>query len=236
MRARGFWLGRGPIPGMALALVLGSVLFTGCASTLSERTIHNSADRRGLLELGSGYAYRPATPRPESARAIFRRDIDRMDDDEKKTRAQELRPVTTSWSWPLKKVTVTSPFGQRHGDFHEGIDLRADPWTPVYAVQAGKVLYAGRKISGYGKIVVIRHAPGLSTVYAHNSRLLVRTGQHVRQGQMISYSGQTGKAKGPHLHFEVRDGVNPLNPLRLMPTVQGRPVPIANRSLASSSR
>jgi hypothetical protein len=119
--------------------------------------------------------------------------------------------------WPLQHVEITSPFGQRGGEFHEGIDLRARQGTPVYAAQEGTVIYAGSKIRGYGRLVVIRHFRQLSTIYAHNSRLLVRVGQFVRQGQKIAISGNTGHSKGPHLHFEVRDGLSALNPLEIMP-------------------
>jgi murein DD-endopeptidase MepM/ murein hydrolase activator NlpD len=121
------------------------------------------------------------------------------------------------WQWPLKHIEVTSPYGRRGREFHEGVDLRAKVGTPVYAAGNGVVLYAASRIRGYGRMVVIRHDSGLSTVYAHNSRLLVKQGQKVRQGQLVAYSGNTGHTRGPHLHFEVRNGLSPLNPLDMMP-------------------
>src|SRR5258708_1784611 len=74
-------------------------------------------------------------------------------------------------AWPLREVKVTSSFGRRGKEFHEGVDLHAANGTSVYAAQAGRVLYADRRIKGYGSMVVIRHPGGVSTVYAHNSRL-----------------------------------------------------------------
>jgi murein DD-endopeptidase MepM/ murein hydrolase activator NlpD len=117
--------------------------------------------------------------------------------------------------WPLRNVTVTSRFGKRQGEVHEGIDLKAAPGTPVYAAQSGWVVYAGSQIRGYGGLVVLRHGKRISTVYAHNSKLLVKEGQSVKQGQLIAYSGNTGRSTGPHLHFEVRVGLDAIDPLSL---------------------
>jgi hypothetical protein len=130
-------------------------------------------------------------------------------------KAVEVSPVALRW--PLAKVALTSGFGGRGHNFHEGVDLRANTGTPVYAAQGGTVVYAGSRLRGYGNLVVIRHAMGVSTIYAHNSKLLVRTGQVVRQGQRISLAGRSGHASGPHLHFEVRSGSTALDPVDAMP-------------------
>ena len=143
-----------------------------------------------------------------------------------------LRSVTQSWRWPLQEVEVTSSFGIRHGDFHDGVDLRAPIGTRVYAAAPGVVIYSGSRISGYGKMLVIRHQDKLSTVYAHNSKLLVRKGQKVRRGQLIAYSGNTGRSSGPHVHFEVRKGIVAINPISLL--VSPQVVNSANRRIASS--
>ena len=124
-----------------------------------------------------------------------------------------------SLHWPLSHVKVTSPFGQRGSEFHEGVDLKAATGTPVYAAQAGRVLYAGSKIRGYGRLIVLKHEHGISTVYAHNSKLLVKKGDHVAQGQKIAITGKSGKVSGPHLHFEVRKGVAAVDPIKVMPAV-----------------
>lgn len=130
----------------------------------------------------------------------------------------KLRTRTRLWRWPTNEVVVTSKFGSRSGDHHDGIDLRAKSGTLVRAAYDGKVIYSGSKISGYGKMVVIRHAAKLSTIYAHNSKLEVKPGQNVRRGQLIALSGNTGHSSGPHLHFEVREGVTAINPLLLLPS------------------
>ena len=125
--------------------------------------------------------------------------------------------------WPLdeRQVVVASPFGARSGRPHEGIDLPAPIGAPVYAAADGRVVYAGDGVRGYGNLVVIAHAGGVLTVYAHNSALLVAAGQTVRAGDRVALVGRTGNASGPHLHFEVREGQIPMDPMRYLPPVGG---------------
>jgi murein DD-endopeptidase MepM/ murein hydrolase activator NlpD len=121
--------------------------------------------------------------------------------------------------WPLASPKVVSRYGMRWGAMHGGIDLKAAVGTPVYAAQAGRVLYAGDAVRGYGIMVVIEHSPDLVTVYAHNSVLLVKTSDRVTAGQVIAHSGQSGRATGPHLHFEVRSGDSTEDPLDFLPPI-----------------
>ena len=144
-----------------------------------------------------------------------------------------LHKKADEWIWPLAGMKVTSPFGPRVGHVHEGVDLHAPVGTPVYAVSNGLVAYAGGRISGYGKMVVLKHGDGISTVYAHNSRLMVKTGQRVRIGQLVSYSGNTGHSTGPHLHFEIRKGVLAVDPESYLPD---RATMLANRSTVGNFR
>jgi murein DD-endopeptidase MepM/ murein hydrolase activator NlpD len=106
--------------------------------------------------------------------------------------------------WPLRVGKITSLFGRRWFSFHEGIDLSAPEGTPVYASHDGEIVYSNNGLKGYGNLVVIRADRGLMSVYAHNSRLLVSRGARVRTGDRIALAGQTGKATGPHVHFETR--------------------------------
>ncbi|HEY2665696.1 MAG TPA: M23 family metallopeptidase [Actinomycetota bacterium] len=104
---------------------------------------------------------------------------------------------------------VTSPFGPRTSpttgvqEFHEGIDIGAPQGTPIRAAASGTVTFAGQ-MSGYGNIVILSHAGGLETRYAHQSAMSVTAGQTVAAGEVIGAVGATGEATGPHLHFEVR--------------------------------
>jgi murein DD-endopeptidase MepM/ murein hydrolase activator NlpD len=119
--------------------------------------------------------------------------------------------------WPLREPRVSSTFGIRQGRPHEGIDLSAPLGTPIVAARDGTVIYAGDGVKGYGNMVVVQHDGGLLTVYAHNSLLIARQGERVRQGQEIARVGQSGRATAPHLHFEVRRGDVPQDPLRFLP-------------------
>jgi len=121
------------------------------------------------------------------------------------------------FSWPLSQVQVSSPFGRRWGRAHEGIDIAAPKGTPVKAARSGRVIYADQKISGYGKMVVIRHSPNFATVYAHLSRMGVRVGDRVERGYIIGKVGSTGKSTNPHLHFEIRHRRRAVNPLIYLP-------------------
>lgn len=122
--------------------------------------------------------------------------------------------------WPVKAGVVSSKYGQRtRRHFHEGIDIRVNRGTPIYAAKNGKVIYSSRRIHGYGNMVVIQHPNGFATVYAHNKKNLVRVGDLVEQGDLIGYVGATGRATGPHLHFEVRHGEISEDPLTYLPKV-----------------
>jgi len=125
--------------------------------------------------------------------------------------------------WPVDAPRVTSVFGSRWGRPHEGIDLQAAIGTPVYAADEGEVVYAGNTVRGYGNMVVLKHGDALMTVYAHNSVLLVKVGQHVSSGQRIALSGQSGHATGPHVHFEVRRDQVPRDPLQYLPGRSAKP-------------
>jgi len=107
---------------------------------------------------------------------------------------------------------LTSGFGMRWGRMHEGIDIAVGSGTPVVAAASGTVISAGWG-GGYGNLVVIDHGGGIATAYAHNTRLVVSSGQQVSQGTVVAYSGSTGHSTGPHVHFEVRIGGRAVDPI-----------------------
>ena len=127
---------------------------------------------------------------------------------------------TAPLRWPVAAPRLTSAFGTRWGKNHEGIDMAAPIGTPVFAAAAGEVIYAGDQVRGYGNMIVIKHSSDLVTVYAHNSLLLVHTGDRVAVGQEIGRVGDTGRATAPHLHFEVRRGEVPQDPMPFLPALK----------------
>lgn len=116
-----------------------------------------------------------------------------------------------TWTRPITGP-ITSHYGQRWGRLHAGTDFGAPIGTPVYAASDGTVLAAG-PARGYGRWVKIGHPGGTTTVYGHISSEAVTVGQSVRPGQLIARSGNEGRSTGPHLHFEVRPGDRPVDPV-----------------------
>ncbi len=111
--------------------------------------------------------------------------------------------------WPVRGRVIT----HFNVGGNEGINIAVPSGTPVKAAEDGVVAYAGEELKGYGKLILIRHSNGLISAYAHNSNLLVNKGDKVRRGQNISLSGQTGSVNSPQLHFEVRQGAIPVDPI-----------------------
>lgn len=145
-----------------------------------------------------------------------------------------------SFAAPIRgKMRVSSPFGLRVHPVtkrykrHAGVDLVAGHGTPIYAIYDGVVTRASR-YAGYGRCVDIKHKSGYSSRYAHLSRFAVRSGDKVKKGQLIAYSGSSGVATGPHLHLELaRNNVN-LNPMRMKMMAADNPKRVSNRARFSS--
>lgn len=119
------------------------------------------------------------------------------------------------FAWP-NTAPISSLFGPRWGRNHAGIDLAANQGDPIKAARGGRVELAG-EVQGYGNTVIIQHPDGTRTLYAHTSKLLVRSGQNVQQGDLIALVGSTGNSTGPHLHFEIIVNGKPRNPLLYLP-------------------
>ncbi len=130
------------------------------------------------------------------------------------------RVTARGFVWPVRG-RVSSPFGWRRDpftkrrDFHTGIDVRAPRGQTIVASKNGTVVFAGW-MGGYGRVVVLNHGGGYTTIYAHCNSLLVKKGQSVSQGKAIARVGASGRATGTHLHFEVRVNNSPINPMRVL--------------------
>jgi murein DD-endopeptidase MepM/ murein hydrolase activator NlpD len=124
----------------------------------------------------------------------------------------------TGFMSPLTKGRRSSGFGNRRNpfnrkkiQFHSGIDIACPMRSKVYASRGGRVVFTG-VMGNYGKLIILQHEHGYRTYYGHLSKWIVRRGQDVRRGQLIGYSGNSGRTTGPHLHFEVRRKNRPINP------------------------
>lgn len=114
--------------------------------------------------------------------------------------------------WPAQG-RIISTYGAKEGGMHnDGINISVPAGTPVHAAQNGVVAYAGNELKGYGNLLLVRHANGWMTAYAHNSKLLVKRGDTVKRGQTISLAGSTGSVTSPQIHFELRKGAKAVDP------------------------
>lgn len=114
--------------------------------------------------------------------------------------------------WPVRGRVVA---GFRAGS-NDGIKLSVPQGTPIKAAEDGVVAYAGNELRGYGNLVLVRHSNGYVTAYAHNASIAVRRGEQVRRGQTIAAAGQTGNVSSPQLHFEIRRGATPVDPMTFL--------------------
>ena len=123
------------------------------------------------------------------------------------------------FQWPLRGRILIA-FGPRGGGLHnDGINIQARPGTLVRSAENGIVAYAGNELQGFGNLLLIKHAGGWMTAYAHVGKLMVRRGQKVRRGQTIARVGRTGNVAKPQLHFEIRRGDEPVNPMKYLARV-----------------
>ena len=132
--------------------------------------------------------------------------------------ARELHQEIHPEGRPVAKGFISSYFGERADPFdgleafHKGVDFAGSAGSPVTAVAAGVVTWAGER-AGYGKLVEINHGDGFTTRYAHNERTLVTVGQTVKRGESVALMGSTGRSTGPHVHFEVLRNGRQVDPL-----------------------
>ena len=222
-----------------LGLLLGATLFLGgCASTPkhSKGTIHVVRPGENLYRISLYYD----VPVGKIRRANRVRDVETLrvgarlripgarkrqpryalTPDGNRTPSVSARPPRErdrglGFHWPIRG-RLSSKFGWRNGRPHEGIDIAANRGTKIHAAAPGRVILAGW-LGGYGRVVIVKHRGAYSTVYAHNSKNLVRKGQFVESGQLLAEVGATGRASGPHVHFEIRRDEKPLDPLRYLP-------------------
>ena len=117
-----------------------------------------------------------------------------------------------SFAWPVSGRVIADFGTTATGGRNDGINIAASDGTPIHAAASGTVSYAGDELKNYGNLVLIKHAGGYTTAYAHADHLVVSRGDFVARGQVIGYAGATGDVTTPQLHFEIRNGTNPVNP------------------------
>src|ERR1700733_14967020 len=131
-------------------------------------------------------------------------------------KASEATGALPTFRWPVRGKGITAYGAKANGKANDGINLAVPEGTPVKAAEDGVVAYSGNELKGYGNLVLVRHANGYVTAYAHASELLVKRGDTIKRGQVIAKSGQSGEVGSPQLHFEIRKGSTPVDPLQFL--------------------
>jgi murein DD-endopeptidase MepM/ murein hydrolase activator NlpD len=121
-----------------------------------------------------------------------------------------------TFRWPVRGRVVTGYGAKTNGKANDGINVAVPEGTPVKAAEDGVVAYSGNELKGYGNLILVRHSNGYVTAYAHASELLVKRGETIKRGQIIAKSGQSGEVGSPQLHFEIRKGSSPVDPLQFL--------------------
>ncbi|MCB1495340.1 MAG: peptidoglycan DD-metalloendopeptidase family protein [Bauldia sp.] len=119
----------------------------------------------------------------------------------------------TTFRWPVRGRIISGYGSKANGERNDGINLAVPEGTSIKAAEAGTVIYAGNELAGYGNLILVRHADGWVSAYAHNSEIDVKRGDNVQRGQTIAKAGMTGSVSSPQVHFELRKGAKPVNPM-----------------------
>jgi murein DD-endopeptidase MepM/ murein hydrolase activator NlpD/nucleoid-associated protein YgaU len=147
-----------------------------------------------------------ATTTPEAAAAVT----------ETPVKTAEATGALPTFRWPVRGRVVTGYGAKTNGKSNDGINVAVPEGTPVKAAEDGVVAYSGNELKGYGNLVLVRHSNGYVTAYAHASELMVKRGEIIKRGQIIAKSGQSGEVASPQLHFEIRKGSSPVDPLQFL--------------------
>jgi murein DD-endopeptidase MepM/ murein hydrolase activator NlpD len=131
-------------------------------------------------------------------------------------KAAEATGALPTFRWPVRGRVIAAYGAKTNGKSNDGINVAVPEGTPVKAAEDGVVAYSGSELKGYGNLILVRHPNGYVTAYAHASELLVKRGDTIKRGQVIAKSGQSGEAASPQLHFEIRKGSSPVDPLHFL--------------------
>lgn len=124
--------------------------------------------------------------------------------------------LKSKFIWPVKGKLISKYGKSKEGFYNDGINIDSQKGTKVISSQAGKVIYSGNEIPGYGNLILIKHSKNWITAYAHLNEVFITKGKKVKKGEMIGSVGNTGNVRSPQLHFEIRKGKESVNPLKFL--------------------
>jgi murein DD-endopeptidase MepM/ murein hydrolase activator NlpD len=201
---------------IAALMIITTVLLSGCGKSqmaaLDDRS-HNFYGRNGVAsgpQFASNQTYQDVAVAPITAS-----DLPPPTAPLKATAT----PLATNaaWQWPVQGQVIQKFGAQGNGQGNEGITIAAAEGTPIHAAKAGEVAFIGTNVHDFGNMVILRHANGDMTSYAHARTICVHKGEQIAGGQVVGYVGTSGGAKSPQLHFAVREGDHAVDPLSKLP-------------------
>lgn len=203
------------------------MMLGGCATPythLAWNVRHEPLNKSSSHETYRRTAYRDErsvpTPRPRPAWYQDSANSAQDDDDLAADTPSQASSGSVRFAWPVTG-RIIEPFGSvASGERNDGINIAASYDEPIRASADGIVTYTGNDLRNYGNLALIKHAGNYVTAYAHADRFVVSRGDHVAKGQVIGYAGTTGDVASPQLHFEIRRGVQPVNPKPLLGPLQ----------------
>jgi murein DD-endopeptidase MepM/ murein hydrolase activator NlpD len=172
--------------------------------------------KKDKVTSGKGVTVAPAKEPPPEASKSDNKASDKSTDASAAGKASDAASSAAEFEWPVQGKIIGRFGKDGDGERNDGINIAADLGTPIHAAAAGIVTYAGNELKSYGNLVLIKHDNGYVTAYAHAQRITVSRGDHVDRGDVIGYTGQTGDVTSPQVHFEVRQGVKPVDPRPLL--------------------
>jgi len=152
----------------------------------------------------------------QKARLAQTTNVEEAQASETPVKAGEATGALPTFRWPVRGKVIAGYGAKTNGKANDGINLAVPEGTPVKAAEDGIVTYSGNELKNYGNLVLVHHSNGYVTAYAHASELLVKRGDTIKRGQVIAKSGQSGDVGSPQLHFEIRKGTAPLDPLQFL--------------------
>jgi murein DD-endopeptidase MepM/ murein hydrolase activator NlpD len=159
---------------------------------------------------------RPATNKIAVASAVPTQSASMVTTEAPVSEAAPKADATPGFRWPVRGRIIAGFGPKPNGQQNDGIDVAVPENTPIKAAEDGEVAYAGSELKGYGNLVLVKHPNGYVTAYAHAKELLVKRGDKIKRGDVIAKSGQSGNVDAPQLHFEVRKGSAPIDPMQFL--------------------
>ncbi len=201
------------LPVTAQLRIGSKITVPGSVTAQSTPPVQSAAPQIASAPLPRPMVTAAAEP-PQKARVAT--ETKEIEETQSPLKAADATNALPTFRWPVRGRVITTYGAKTNGKQNDGINVAVPEGTPVKAAEDGVVAYSGNELKGYGNLILVRHANGYVTAYAHASELMVKRGDTIKRGQIIAKSGQSGEVSSPQLHFEIRKGSSPVDPLQFL--------------------